>query len=287
MIAWFKRVLSGVVSGVVGGVFGGPQRAKLGPWLPLWSNFLAQKVAFYRVLNNADKKLFHQRVLLFLQTTAVESGQFEVSDEDRLLVAASAIIPVWGFPRWHYFNLNTVVLFPAAFNQDFKCAMADSRITGMVGSGPMSGKMALSRPDLYLGFENSRDKSNVGIHEFVHLVDMADGECDGYPERLKEYPFSIPWFELVAKKMQEIDSGNSDISDYGASNRVEFFAVACEYFFERPKMLQKKHPQLFAALAEFYQQDVLAIASDVDVRKKDPCPCGSGQRYKRCCLPED
>jgi len=32
---------------------------------------------------------------------------------------------------------------------------------------------------------------------------------------------------------------------YGASNQAEFFAVAAEYFFERPDLLQSNHPQLY------------------------------------------
>ncbi len=256
-------------------------------WRPEWSRFLMDKVAFYRALNESDRNLFEQRVVLFLQTTAVEAGQFEVTDEDRLLVAASAIIPVWGFPKWHYFNLRAVYLLPAAFNDRFECGQPDSLITGMVGTGPMSGKMALCKPALYQGFENSRDKQNVGIHEFVHLVDMADGECDGYPERFKEYSFSIPWFDLVAHKVEAIHRKKSNIRSYGATNRAEFFAVASEYFFERPKMMKSKHPELFQSLSDFYQQDVMAISKDVKPRKKSACPCGSGKRYKHCCLPRD
>jgi len=255
-------------------------------WQPQWSAFLADKVAFYRVLSAEDKQVFEQRVLLFLDTTRVEAGQFEVTDNDRLLVAASAIIPVWGFAGWHYFNLKAVFLLPASFNKEFQCGQLDSLVTGMVGTGPMAGKMALSKPALYQGFENSRDKHNVGIHEFVHLVDMADGECDGYPERLKEFAFSIPWFELVAHKTKAIVSNKSNIGDYAASNRAEFFAVASEYFFERPKMMRKKHPQLFEVLSDFYQQDVMAIANDLKVRKRAPCPCGSKKRYKNCCMPK-
>lgn len=256
-------------------------------WQNRWSEFLFDKVAFYRTLDASDRDLFEQRVILFLQTTAIEAGQFEVTDEDRLLVAASAIIPVWGFPKWHYFNLSAVYLLPAAFNETFQCGKSDSLITGMVGTGPMSGKMALSKPALYQGFENSKDKQSVGIHEFVHLLDMADGECDGYPERLKEFSFSIPWFELVAHKTQEMHNKKSNIRDYGTTNRAEFFAVASEYFFERPAMLKSKHPQLFDALTDFYQQDVLGIARDLKPRKKAPCPCGSQKRYKHCCMPKD
>lgn len=275
----------GLLTRVFDFLFSRKQTAEVFEWQSVWSEFLQQKVAFYRVLDQEGKALFHRRVMLFLQTTVVEAGQFEVTDNDRLLVAASAIIPVWGFPKWHYFNLKAVYLLPAAFNENFECKAKDSFITGMVGTGPMAGKMALSKPALYQGFENSKDKQNVGVHEFVHLIDMMDGECDGYPERLKEFAYSIPWFELVRQKTAEIDNNKSNIRDYGASNRVEFFAVASEYFFERPAMLQQKHPQLFSSLSIFYRQDVMAIAQDIKPRSKSPCPCGSKKRYKHCCMP--
>lgn len=254
-------------------------------WPSDWSEVLNQKVTFYRVLSAADKKVFEQRVQLFLHYTQVEAGSSAVTDEDRLLVAASAIIPVWGFPHWHYFNLKTVYLLDQAFNEQLQFGQPDSCITGMVGTGPLAGKLVLSKPHLHLGFSNAKDKHNVGIHEFVHLIDMADGECDGYPERLKEFAFSVPWFELVRRKIEDIDKGKSNIRDYGATNRAEFFAVASEYFFERPAMLKDKHPQLFESLTAIYNQDVLHIAQDIKITKNAQCPCGSGKKYKRCCMP--
>jgi Mlc titration factor MtfA (ptsG expression regulator) len=254
-------------------------------WQANWTAYLNDTVVFYKTLCELDKTLFEKRVRLFLETTAIEAGQFEVTDHDRLLVAASAIIPVWGFPDWHYFNVRQVFLLPAAFNAQFECGQTDSVITGMVGTGPMSGKLALSQPALHLGFSNAKDKHNVGIHEFVHLIDMADGDCDGFPERLKKYAFSIPWFELVENKIADIDGDVSNIRDYGATNKAEFLAVTSEYFFERPNMMQKKHPRLYQALCDLYQQDVSRIADDIQPRKKAPCPCGSGKRYKHCCLP--
>ncbi len=254
-------------------------------WLPHWSAYLNDKVAFYRTLSKEDKSLFEERARLFLETTMVEAGQLEVTDEDKLLVAASAVIPVWGFPDWHYFNTRKVFLLPASFNEQFECGQPDSLITGMVGTGPMAGKLALSQPALHQGFNNAKDKQNVGIHEFVHLVDMADGDCDGFPERLKKFAYSIPWLELVEQKIASIESNDSNIRDYGATNKAEFLAVASEYFFERPKMMQDKHPKLYQVLSDFYQQDVMRIAEDIKPRKKSPCSCGSGKRYKHCCMP--
>jgi Mlc titration factor MtfA (ptsG expression regulator) len=272
-------------------LFVSPLSTRALSWKVKWSEFLLDQVVFYKVLSDSDKATFEQRCLLFMNTTRIEAGGFEVTDEDRLLVAASAIIPVWGFPKWHYFNLEAVFLLPGTFNGQFECGQADSTIAGMVGSGPMAGKMALSRQHLHLGYKNSRDKSNVGIHEFVHLLDMADGRCDGMPERMNQFECTAPsiatWFDFIEHKIVEIDKGNSNIGRYGATNRQEFFAVASEYFFERPQMLKKKHPQLFDALTQFYRQNVLEIEKDAKIRGKAPCPCGSGKRYKRCCMPKN
>jgi len=44
----------------------------------------------------------------------------------------------------------------------------------------------------------------------------------------------------------------SDINPYGATNEAEFFAVVSEYFFERPKLLKEKHPELYNLLAEIF-----------------------------------
>jgi len=53
---------------------------------------------------------------------------------------------------------------------------------------------------------------------------------------------------MVQKNIDAIDAGKSNIRDYGAT-------IATEYFFERPKLLKRRHPELFHALEGFYQQN--------------------------------
>jgi Mlc titration factor MtfA (ptsG expression regulator) len=48
----------------------------------------------------------------------------------------------------------------------------------------------------------------------------------------------------MQKKIRAIIDERSDINPYGATNEAEFLAVASEYFFERPKLLKEKHPDL-------------------------------------------
>ena len=50
----------------------------------------------------------------------------------------------------------------------------------------------------------------------------------------------------------------TDIDAYGATNPPEFFAVITEMFFEKPRALQRRHPELYAELAGFYRQDPAA-----------------------------
>lgn len=45
------------------------------------------------------------------------------------------------------------------------------------------------------------------------------------------------------------------IDPYGATNPAEFFAVATETFFEKPRQLAKKRPDLYASLRGYYGVD--------------------------------
>jgi len=246
--------------------------------------FLQATVAFYRSLSQQERTLFETRCLSFIHATEFIGHDLEVSDEDRLLVAAGSVILAWGFPQWHYVKVNTVILVSKAFNENAEFGQHDSRITGLVGTHHLRGKMILSQPALHQGFSNDNDKRNVAIHEFAHLIDMADGDIDGLPRQISEQAYALPWLGLVQKKIIEIDNKNSDIRDYGATNNAEFFSVVSEYFFERPKLLKRRHPELYKALQRFYRQNRAQVQEAVRIRKKAPCPCGSGKRYKRCCL---
>ena len=45
------------------------------------------------------------------------------------------------------------------------------------------------------------------------------------------------------------------LDEYGATDPAEFFAVATECFFEKPRVLKKRHPELYEELKTFYRQD--------------------------------
>ena len=96
----------------------------------------------------------------------------------------------------------------------------------------------------------------MGLHEFAHLVDKSDGAIDGLPGVGLEREAIGPWIELVRRKMAEIEKGDSDIDPYALTNEAEFFAVASEYFFERPGVMQKKHPELYRMMEKVFRRPV-------------------------------
>ncbi|WP_067145412.1 M90 family metallopeptidase [Pseudotamlana agarivorans] len=215
-----------------------------------WKQLLMEHVAFYKALTPKQQKVFENRIMIFLNEVNVEAVEFELEDLDRLLVGASAVIPVFGFPEWHYTNLSGVILYPDNFNADYEFGHKNEHrnIMGMVGTGRLEKQMILSRKALHHGFSNANDKSNTAIHEFVHLIDKMDGATDGVPEYIMKHSYSIPWLNLIHKEMEAIHKNKSDIRSYGGTNQAEFFAVASEYFFENPKLMEKKHPELYRML---------------------------------------
>ena len=251
-----------------------------------YKNILLKHSNFYNQLNSEEKYLFEQRIMNFLHTTRITGIETNIEDEDKVLVAASAIIPVFSFPNWEYVNLNEVLLYPSAFTEKFETGTGGN-IQGMVGTGYMEGKMILSKPALHAGFSNEKDKKNVGIHEFVHLIDKMDGTTDGVPQVLMEKAYTIPWIDYVQKEMTLIHELQSDVNPYGGVSKTEFFAVISEFFFERPKLLKTIHPKLYEYLTKIFTVDLARKYKSVRLKRKpgrnDPCICGSGKKYKQCC----
>lgn len=219
-----------------------------------YAELLKTEVGFYQKLIEENKVRFEKMVGEFLGYVRIEGVGTTVTDLDRVLIASSAVIPIFGFPGWKYHNLSNVILYPDTFDKDFQFEGGSRNIMGMVGSGYMNGQMLLSRAALVHGFSKSAGNENTAIHEFVHLLDKSDGATDGIPENLMAHEYTLPWFRLMHEEMQRIESGKSDINPYALTNEAEFFAVVSEYFFEKPEKLQQRHPQLYELLALIFEQ---------------------------------
>ncbi|MFT6095622.1 MAG: Mlc titration factor MtfA (ptsG expression regulator) [Nonlabens sp.] len=215
-----------------------------------WHEPLLKQVSFYQKLNEKEQQIFRQRMAAFLEETYVDSVGFELEELDEILVAASAVIPVFKFKEWRYNNLTGVVIYPDNFNENlgYKNKDPNRMIGGLEGTGRFEKQMILSRKALHHGIKNDTDQLNRGIHEFVHLLDKIDGAVDGLPDALLDNSCIIPWLHVMPQEMEAIRRDESDIRSYAATNQAEFFAVSSEYFFSRPQLMRRKHPEIYKML---------------------------------------
>jgi Mlc titration factor MtfA (ptsG expression regulator) len=258
-----------------------------------WETVLQRDVAFFRALPDAEKVRFRNELKIFLGEKTITGIRTTVDTQTRVLVGASAVIPIFGFPAWEWDQISEVLVYPSRFGKDFDLDGDGRNVLGMVGTGAMNRIMILVKPDLIQGFRNAADKRNVGVHEFAHLVDKSDGVIDGLPGVGLDREAVGPWVDLVRRKMQEISEDESDIHRYALTNEAEFFSVVSEYFFERPALMKQKHPELFAMLQKVFRQDLGSRLKDIrremttpqqKFGRNSPCPCGSGKKFKKCCL---
>lgn len=213
--------------------------------------WLNEHIPFYRVLSKSDKKIFEDRMALFLAEIIITDVSKEVPDKsDCFYVAASAIIAYWGLPYWNYGNLQEVLIYPDNFDFEKKVS-ASGNILGMVHHGGLMDRtMILSKRALVNGFIKASDGRNVGIHEFTHLIDKADGSIEGLPVGLSAEE-RMNWLKVFKA---ELEKPNFTLDDYAKTNTSEFYAVAAEMFKENPDKLQKGHPELYDILKSYYSK---------------------------------
>lgn len=223
------------------------------PFPERWKDELNHNVSFYKRLPQDEKIRFEGKVRAFLTKTPITGVDVEITDKILVLVAASAVIPVFSFKEWQYTGLEEILLYKGMIN-DYRIEEVgqSSTILGQVRPFQTGNIMLLSQAALENGFRSMEDRENVGFHEFAHMIDKADDDIDGIPRALLPEKLIKPWTSLMYREINRIRKGKSDINSYGATSEAEFFAVVCEYFFENPEGFKKKHPELHAIMVKAF-----------------------------------
>ncbi|MCB9594447.1 MAG: zinc-dependent peptidase [Sandaracinaceae bacterium] len=250
---WITGVAVGVVS-ALGVVFFLGRRDRRrealekAPFPEAWRATLEEWVDYYRDLDEPEKRRFEQEVRWFVDEQVITGPRgAEVEDELKLLVAASAVVVMFGRRGFRYPKLRDIVIYDRSFDEEYGDG---GNILGMVhGQGPI----LFSARSLRQGFRGEHDGHNVGYHEFAHVLDFDQGRADGVPGFM---PWAAvhPWLKVMHDETSRVERGRSVLRQYAAKNEAEFFAVATEMFFERPEKLQQEQPELYALLEETYGQ---------------------------------
>lgn len=180
-------------------------------------------------------------------------GLKKVTQEMKDVISAQACLLIVRSGQELYPRLQSVLIYPAGYRARGRDGEKDSH---RLGESWDSGSVVLSWRDVLSGARDGDDAFNLVIHEFAHQLDQINDHAAGVPllasrDDYREWAavFSAAYEDYCEK----VDRGAKvKIDDYAATNEAEFFAVLSETFFERPHLLRKEYPEVFAELVDYY-----------------------------------
>jgi MtfA peptidase len=233
----------------------------------MWATVLA---AYPFIAMRSPQELAELRTLTsrFLSRKEFHGAQgLEVTDEMAVAIGAQACLPILRLGIGAYDSFVGIVVHPdeviaarEVMDDDGVVHEYDEVLTGEAMSG---GPVMLAWADVLTAGESAELAYNVVIHEFAHVLDMADGEADGVP-LLATAAARDAWAACIDAEYERfadrIDAGGVDtlLDPYGAEAVEEFFAVAVEAFFVAPQGMRREHPALYDLFAGYFKQDPAA-----------------------------
>jgi hypothetical protein len=196
----------------------------------------------------------------------------ELDEELKVSIAAQACLPLLGLDIDWYSDWSTIIVTP----REYDVRKRDVDEAGVVheyddefsGEAFDLGPIALSRVDVEAS--GWGDGYNVVIHEMAHKLDGRSGTFDGCPPLHRDMDYGA-WREAFHEAYEALRSSlerpsprrshgqrtkrGPRIDSYAAESPDEFFAVACEYFYERPALLKSEYPEVYRQLALFFRRD--------------------------------
>lgn len=239
------------------------------PFSAAWDSTIRLRCRVYSKLSPAEQERLRKCVQVFLDEKSFEAcgGLDSVTDEMKLVIAAQACLLLIGLKHHDYFGkLRSILVYPGAFRSGRKrlFALSDEEVRGerdavLLGESWKSGSVVIGWESALQGAANDDDGENVVLHEFAHQLDQADGIADGAPILNSPSDYQ-DWARVLGhdfhKLVEESEAGKRELIDsYGATNPAEFFAVATETFFERPRLMHRKHRELYEELKQYYGLD--------------------------------
>lgn len=230
-----------------------------------WLGVIRRNIRFFERLTISDQQELLGHTQVFIAEKLFEGcAGFRITDEVRLTIAAQACLLLLHRQTDYFPRLMTILVYPSVYLVDEDRPVAENLweqgVAGRLGeTARQMGSMVLAWDAVLSGAADPSDGRNVVFHEFAHQLDFEDYTSDGVPalasrEQLRSWR-AVMRVEFAKLRAAEETGIPTLLDTYGASNPAEFFAVTTEAFFERPRALAHRHPELFAELQRYFQQD--------------------------------
>lgn len=228
-----------------------------------WKDIVQKNVPLYNRLPDSLKQQLHGLVHVFLAEKDFEGcGGLEITEEIKVTIAAQACMLLLNRKATYFPKLRTILVYPHTYVARTISSNGTMIIDGQsvrLGESWQNGPVVLSWDSVTGGTMNVTDARNVVLHEFAHQLDQEDGAADGAPilEHRSRY---AAWARVLSTEYEALQKKKekhrrSVMNKYGATNPAEFFAVVTETFFEKPKQMKKRRPELYDELRDYYKLD--------------------------------
>lgn len=229
-----------------------------------WQQTLIDRLPFVAKLPITEQKQLQLLIKIFLadKTFYGCAGQ-EIDDDIRVTVAAQACLLILNQARTPYPSLKSILVYPSTFVATREVAnelgLVSTDHIAMLGESWSQGKVVLAWDNVEKGVLNLQDGQNVVLHEFAHQLDHESGATNGAPVLSTRGAYRS-WAHSLSEEFEELQKDaarrkHSLMDHYGATNPAEFFAVATETFFERPREMASHHQELYQQLKNYYKLD--------------------------------
>ena len=234
-----------------------------------WQRIVERNIPHCKRLPPERRRELEGLIQVFLDEKEFEGcGGLTITDEIRVTVAAQACLLLLGRETDIYPELRSILVYPSTYVSRYSVQQPDGTVLEEeepnLGESWANGYVILSWDEVARDSARGDDGRNLVLHEFAHQLDGESGASDGAP-LLPEPSMYADWARVLGGEykilVEKAGRRRRTLLDkYGAESPAEFFAVATECFFERPVELRREHPELYAQLRSFYNQDPVALA---------------------------
>src|SRR5579862_7889977 len=224
------------------------------PFPPSWLEPLRENVAHYGLLSAEEQARLRDDLRILIAEKHWEGcGGLSMTDEVRVTIATQACLLTLSLEHDYYPTVESILVYPAGFVATERTHSPDGVVTEQRSArlgeawaiGGTGGPVVLSWQDALAGGKNAADGRNVVLHEFAHKLDMRDGIPNGVP-RLHSAVEYDRWADVMSSEFEQLVRASEHheatlLDKYGATDAGEFFAVATECFFERPRDMRDTH----------------------------------------------
>ncbi|WP_339609398.1 zinc-dependent peptidase [uncultured Planktosalinus sp.] len=201
---------------------------------------LRSEFSFYNKLSKKHKRQFEHRVATFIKTKHfIGRDGFHVDDIQKVLISAVGCMLSFGRKNYNYGLIESVLVYPGEFYSKANDAYHKGEFN------PKHKVLALSWEDFEKGYEITNDNLNLGIHEFMHAMQLEamTGKDPDSARFMKHFKNILK--RLTNQELKDKLDNTRFFRAYAFTNQYEFMAVLAEYFFESPTDLKQHFPELY------------------------------------------